>query len=404
MSGRRVAVRVTPDALRQVRGGSPWIYDRSITSVNDAAREAAPGDLAVVFDEDRKFAAIGLWDPASPIRVKLLHRGAPTTIDADWFAGRLARALARRGALVDDPATTAYRWVHGENDGLPALVVDRYERTLVVKLYSPVWFPHLRAIVDGLVALAAPDTVVLRLGRAVAAGDTSGLSDGDVLVGRPPSGPVRFRERGLVMEADVVGGNKTGHFLDQRDNRALVRSMSAGATVLDVFSSTGGFALSAAAGGATAVHLVDAAPGAIDTARRNFELNRRLVGACTVDATVGDAFDVLARLAAERRRFDVVVLDPPSFAANRASVPRALAAYRRLTRAGLAVLADGGTLVQASCSSRVTTDDFADAVHGAARAAGVAVTEIRRTGHPVDHPIGFEHGAYLKALYLRVAR
>jgi len=403
---RRVAVRTTPDALRQLRGGSPWLFDRSITAVSDAGRDAAPGDLAVVFDDSRRFAAIGLWDPTSPMRVKILHHGSPLAIDDAWFAARLSEALERRRTLVDDPSTTAHRWVHGENDGLPALVVDRYERTLVVKPYSAAWFPHLRSVVAGLLRFSAPDAVVVRLGRTVAAGETFGLSDGDTVAGRPPDGPVRFRERGLVMEADVVGGNKTGHFLDQRDNRALVRGMADGAAVLDVFSSTGGFALSAAAGGAASVHMVDASSGAIEAAHRNFAHNRHLrpVRDCAVDATVGDAFAVLARLAAEGRRFDVVILDPPSFASNKASVPKALHAYRRLTGAGLAVLADGGTLVQASCSSRVTTDEFADAVLGAARATGATVREVRRTGHPLDHPIGFEQGAYLKALYLTARR
>ena len=142
---RRLAVRVTADALRQIRGGSPWLYDGSITSVS---HDGAAGDLAVVFDDDRKFAAIGLWDPTSPIRVKMLHVGSPTSIDEHWWRERLSTALEQRQALSDDPDTTAYRCVHGENDGLPGLVVDKYDRTLVVKIYSPAWFPHLAVVVD----------------------------------------------------------------------------------------------------------------------------------------------------------------------------------------------------------------------------------------------------------------
>lgn len=396
---RRLAVRVTADAIRQIRGGSPWVYDGSITSVS---RDGAPGDLAVVFDDHRKFVAIGLWDPGSPIRIRILHHGSPSAIERTWFRARLGDALERRRSLTADPATTAYRWVHGENDGLPALVVDRYERTLVVKPYTAAWFPHLRPVVDALVELADPERVVLRLGRTVGAGETFGLSDGDTVFGDPPDGPVLFRERGLVMEADVVHGNKTGHFLDQRDNRALVRGMAGGKDVLDVFSSTGGFALSAAAGGARSVHLVDASEGAIATARRNLDHNRHVseVRRCHVHTTTGDAFAVLRHLAAERQAFDLVVLDPPSFASNQAAIPRALQAYSRLTRAGLAVLAEGGALVQASCSSRVTADDFADVVLETARALRPRMRELRRTGHPADHPIGFAQGAYLKAIYL----
>ncbi len=398
---RRLAVRVTPDALRQVRGGSPWLYDGSITSVS---HEGAAGDLAVVFDDDRKFAAIGLWDPTSPIRVKVLHRGSPATIDHGWWRSTIANTLERRASLIDDDTTTAYRCVHGENDGLPGLVVDRYDQTLVLKLYSPAWFPHLATVVDVIVALMAPVRIVLRLGRSVSVGETHGLADGDTILGDPPDGPVLFRERDLTMEADVVHGQKTGHFLDQRDNRALVRSMADGADVLDVFASTGGFSLSAAAGGAASVHLIDQSAPALETAKRNLAHNRRLgeVRRCAVHTTVGDAFKVLADLAAKGERYDIVIVDPPSFASNQAAVPRALAAYTRLTHLALAVAKPGSTLLMASCSSRVTADVFATTVLDAAASAGADVHETRRTGHAVDHPIGFEFGAYLKAVYLSV--
>jgi 23S rRNA (cytosine1962-C5)-methyltransferase len=398
---RRLAVRVTADALRQVRGGSPWIYDGSITSIS---HEGAAGDLAVIFDDQRKFAAIGLWDPTSPIRVKMLHTGSPTTIDDHWWRERLSAALEQRQALADDPDTTAYRCVHGENDGLPGLVVDRYDRTLVVKLYSPAWFPHLAAVVGVLRRLLEPERVVLRLSRAVTTGETYGLSDGDTIVGEAPNQPVFFRERGLTLEADVVRGQKTGHFLDQRDNRALVRGMAAGSDVLDVFASTGGFSVSAAAGGASSVHLVDQSEPALHTARRNLEHNHRIgeVRRCAVHTTTGDAFQILGDLAKKGEQYDIVILDPPTFASNQAAVPRALAAYARLTRLGLAVTKRGGTLVQASCSSRVTNDDFVDTVMSAAASAGAEVVETRRTGHAVDHPIGFEFGGYLKAVFLTV--
>jgi 23S rRNA (cytosine1962-C5)-methyltransferase len=399
-SDKRIAVRVTPDALRQVRGGSPWLYDGSITSIS---HDGAPGDLAVVFDRDRKFAAIGLFDPDSPIRVKVLHRGSPRQIDGGFWRERLSVAAARRASLTDDPGTTAYRLVHGENDGLPGLVVDRYAATLVVKLYSPVWFPHLGGVLDALGEVSPHDRVVLRLGRSVGEGETFGLADGDVIVGPPIDGPVQFVERDLKMEADVVHGQKTGHFLDQRDNRALVRSMASGAEVLDVFSSTGGFALSAAAGGAGSVHLIDQSASALETARSNLAHNRDRaeVRHCSVHTTVGDAFEVLDALAKRDELFDLVIVDPPSFASNQAAVPRALAAYGRLTRLALAVTKPAGTLVQSSCSSRVTTDEFVATVVAAAASARRDVHEIRRTGHAVDHPIGFEHGAYLKTIYLR---
>jgi 23S rRNA (cytosine1962-C5)-methyltransferase len=397
---RRLAVRATPAAVRELRHGSPWLFDGSITSVS---HDGAPGDLAVVFDDHRRFVAIGLWDPASPIRVKVLHHGSPATIDAAWLRSALEASIARRATLAADPSTNAYRLVHGENDGLPGLVVDRYAGTLVAKLYTPAWFPHLRAVAEALASLAAPDRIVLRLARSVAAGGCFGLTDGATVLGSAPDGPIRVRERGLVLEVDVVRGQKTGHFLDQRDNRALVRSMAEGARVLDVFASTGGFALAAAAGGARSVHLVDASPHAIESARRNFELNHgdRAVRACAVRTTVGDAFEVLAALRRREERYDLVVLDPPSFASSAGAVPNALRAYARLTRAGVRVLEPGGVLVQASCSSRVTSDQLVDVVQESASHVGVDLVELRRTGQPFDHPIGFEQGGYLKALFAR---
>jgi 23S rRNA (cytosine1962-C5)-methyltransferase len=215
---------------------------------------------------------------------------------------------------------------------------------------------------------------------------------------------VLFRERDLTLEADVVHGQKTGHFLDQRDNRALVRSMAQGASVLDVFASTGGFSVAAAAGGAVSVHLVDQSAPALAAAERNLAHNRRLaeVRRCAVHTTVGDAFQVLAELGKRDERFDIVILDPPSFASNQAAVPRALAAYARLTHLGLGVVQPGGTLIQSSCSSRVTSDEFVNTVLHAASTARADVHETRRTGHAVDHPIGFEYGAYLKTVFVSV--
>jgi 23S rRNA (cytosine1962-C5)-methyltransferase len=402
---RRLAVRTTPDAARQLRSGSPWLYDGSVVSVS---HEAATGDLAVVFDDRRRFVALGLWDPASPIRVKVLHAGEPATIDAAWFATAIRAAVSRRDGLARDASpdtvTDAYRCVHGENDGLPGLIVDRYAGTLVVKLYTPAWFPHLVAVVDALTDLLAPQRIVLRLGRDAAARNTTTLRDGDTLAGPAPTRPIRFRERGLLMEADVVRGQKTGHFLDQRDNRALVRSAAAGRTVLDVFASTGGFSLSAAAGGARSVHLVDQSSPALDAARRNLELNRHLaaVRECAVRITVGDAFDVMADLARQDERYDLVVVDPPSFAHDAAGVDRALRAYGRLTRGAVELLRPGGLLVQASCSSRVSSDALHDTVAGAVRRTGRSMREIRRTGHALDHPVGFEYGAYLCAVFAEI--
>lgn len=399
--GRRVAVRISRDAVRQVRSGHPWVFESSITSGDPQART---GDLAVLFDGERRFVGLGLYDEGSVIRVRVLHQGRPVPITEAWWQQRFAAAIELRAELLASTATTGFRCIHGENDGLPGLVVDRYAAALVVKLYTAAWVPHLPTVVPLLQGLLSSDVVVLRLSRSLKGDGASGLDDGTVLAGSAPQGPILFRENDLVLEADVIAGQKTGHFLDQRDNRRLVGAMSTGARVLDVFACTGGFSLSAAAGGARAVHSVDASPHALAAAQRNFAHNDDLaaVRSCRLQTTAGDAFEVMSDMADTGRRFDVVVVDPPSFAQRQANVEGALRSYRRLARLAAGLVEDGGLLVHASCSSRVATDDFVTMVHQGAADAGVRLDEIRRTGHPVDHPVGFQHGAYLKAVFARV--
>ncbi len=400
---RRLAVRLTTAAERHVRRGHPWVFDGSITSASD---DGAPGDLAVIFDKNRDFVGIGLWDPASPIRVRMIHVGKPTAIDAGFWRDGVLAAAARRDRLIDDDQTTGFRLIHGENDGFSGLVADVYGTTVVVKVYSQVWLPHLEPIVDALVDLADAERVVVRLGRLAADVDMAGLTDGMTLRGDPPSGPVEFVEHGLRFEADVVSGQKTGHFLDQRDNRAMVGAMADGASVLDVFSCTGGFSVHAAAGGARSVLSIDQSSQALAAAEHNMALNRDLhaVASCTHQTLRGDAFDLMEAAARRGERYDLVIIDPPSFASRQDNVAGALAAYGRLTRLGVDLCADGGTLVQASCSSRVTVEDFTAVVLGGAADIGVSLDDVIVTGHAEDHPVGFAEGAYLKAVFANPRR
>lgn len=396
-SGRRLALRVTRQAQAALRAGHPWLFDRSIVEQNG---EGQPGDLAVIFDDRRRFLAIGLYDPASPIRVKVVQHGAPATIDAAFFAARLAEAVHRRAGLAS-AATTGYRLVHGEGDGLPGLAIDRYDRVQVLKLYSAAWLPHLPVLLEGLAAVAPADWVVLRLSRAVQQ-EVARLSivDGTTLAGQSPAGPVHFRENALQFEVDVLQGQKTGFYLDQRENRARVEGLAAGRETLNVFAYSGGFSLYAARGGASLVVSLDASQPALDAARRNFALNEDLpaVAAARREFLVGDAFAELARLARAGRRFDLAVVDPPAFAQREASVPAALLAYQRLARLSVGVLRPGGVLAAASCSSRVGAEEFFAAVRRGAAQAGHSLQEIERSGHPLDHPARFPEMAYLKCL------
>ncbi len=401
---RRLAARVTKDAMRQIRGGHPWVYGNSIESIS---HEGRAGDLAVVFDQRRRFAAIGLWDPSSPIPLRILHQGSPTPIDEEFWRNRLRMVLQRRQALVDSGTTTGIRLIHGENDALPSLVLDRYGTVGVLKLYSPAWFPHLATILPLVEELTGLESLVLRLARNVASGETFGLRDGTTIVGAAPPEPVEYLENGLVFTAHPSTGQKTGAFLDQRDNRALIRRHSAGADVLDVFSYAGGFSVHAASGGARSVHSVDQSPHAIATSIEHVQRNSPgdpAVARVTHSSSVGDAFEVMEEFTRRGRRFDVVIIDPPSFAQRQASVPGALRSYGRLTALGLGLVEPGGLLFQASCSSRVPADTFYEAVSAAAAAGGHSFEPLAQTAHPEDHPIGFPEGAYLKAVLARIAR
>ena len=399
-SAKRLAVRITPDATRHVKVGHPWVYDDSITSLS---HRGAPGDLAVIFDNEREFLAIGLYDPASPIRIKVLHRGKPAQIDGTWWQAQLTKAMAKRADVIGGNRTTGYRVVNGENDGFPGLVIDRYADTLVMKLYTTAWIPHLAALLPAVVETLSPESVVLRLARSVRSDNLHGLTEGMALYGEAPTTPVLFFENGLQFEADVIAGQKTGHFLDQRDNRELVRSMTGGATVLDVFASTGGFSVYAAAGGAAEVTSVDLSEPTLDVAARNLAHNddNANVRNCKHLSMVGDAFEVMDRLIRRKNTYDIVIVDPPSFAQRQTSVDRALHAYGQLTERAVKLLNPGGLLVQSSCSSRVTNDEFYATVRRHAVFGGYDLHEVRRTGHAADHPVTFAEGSYLKALFAR---
>ncbi len=343
--------------------------------------------------------------PRLRIRVRILQSRTPAAINADWFRNKLVSATRLRASL-EGQDTTGYRLVHGENDGLPGLVLDRYADTLVLKLYTPAWIPHLKEFCDALAQVSPASHLILRLSNSLQKQTEllHGLNDGMTLSLQTPPSLILFRENGLIFESDPVHGQKTGFFLDQRDNRAQVEKLSKDKSVLNVFAYTGGFSVYAARGGARQVISVDISAPAIEAALRNMDYNRELpaVASASHETITDDAFEVLARMGAQNRLFDLVIIDPPMFAQSEKQSAGALSAYRKLTRLGLGVLRQGGTLVQASCSSRVSADAFFASIHQSATEAKRELTEIRRTGHALDHPIGFAEGAYLKCLFASV--
>jgi len=407
-------LRVTSTAESVLRDGHPWLFAESVREQN---REGTAGELAVVYDRRDRFLAIGLFDPDSPIRMRVLHVGKPAAIDAAWWKERLQAALSRRAGLFDE-RTNGYRCIHGESDGWPGLVLDRYGEVYVLKLYTAAWLPRLAQIRGLLTDELKPEGLILRLSRNIQslAGDC-GLVDGQVLGANEGlrafpgaaeagggNGIVTFLETGMRLEADVVRGQKTGFFLDQRENRRRVETLAAGCDVLNAFSFSGGFSLYAARGGARSVLDLDISSHALDAAGRNFALNASepAVARCRHETEQGDAFAWLAGSRNSAARFDMVVLDPPSLARREVEREGAIGAYGRLAGEGIRALRPGGVLVASSCSAHVTETEFFGAVRDAAAGSGRSFQELATTGQPVDHPATFAEARYLKTMFLKV--
>jgi 23S rRNA (cytosine1962-C5)-methyltransferase len=391
-------LRLQKDLARHLRAGHPWVFRKAIEK---APKGLAPGSVVDVTDEGR-FVARGYYDPHSAISVRILTREPAEDIDAAFWRRRVARALALRRELVH--GTTGYRMVHGESDGLPGVVADRYDRFAVVKLYSAGLGPHRAAIVEALRTEA--EGLLGVYGRDEIPRDDDeeegGAPAGRVLWGAEPPERIEIDEHGMTMLVDVRRGQKTGHFLDQRENRRMVRDLARGRPdALNLFSYTGGFSVAAALGGTRHVVSVDVDRDAIALARDNFRAN----GLDPADHAFAseDAFELLARAKREGRRFELVVCDPPAFAKSQRAVDAAVAGYASLNRAALAVLAPGGLLVTASCSARVSAEQFADAVKEAAFKARVDLQLVQETRQPPDHPVSlqFREGRYLKCMVLR---
>ncbi len=400
----RLRLRISAAAETAVRSGHPWVFCDSVLDLNRAGQT---GELAVIYDRKDCFLAVGLFDPDSPIRVRVLHAGKPQTIDHAWWQARLEQAIARRRNLFD-AQTTGYRLIHGESDGWPGLVLDRYDTTLVLKLYTAAWLPRLDDTLALLKENVPGERIILRLSRNIQSVAEKQFQQGDgkvIFSQRAESelgAPIIFLESGLCFEADVLRGQKTGFFLDQRENRREVETLAQGRRVLNAFSFSGGFSVYAARGGAMAVTDLDISAHALAAAQRNFALNQHFPGvaACLHDIAQGDAFEWLADSAA---KFDLVVLDPPSLAKRTTEREGALRAYERLATLGIARLAPGGILVAGSCSARVPAEDFFQVVRRAAAQSGRKFTELKTLRHPPDHPATFKEGEYLKVIYLKFA-
>lgn len=372
----------------RIAAGHPWVFDRALAA---PPAGVMPGDIVTLVDENGPVAT-AFADPESPIRARILDR-ADTAIDARWVSERARAAASRRERDPLLVGCTGKRLIHGEADGLPGLIVDQYDTTAVMVCDGPAasitWRPRLNDVIAGLEHGGAPlQHVWLRSDRTAASG-------GEAIRGNPPA-EIVIAEDEARFSVDVRAGQKTGFFLDQRENRRTIRRHAGGMSVLNVFSYTGGFSLHAALGGASKITSVDSAAPAIAGISRNLALSGLPANAHT--AVAADAFDYLARAATHAWRWDLVIVDPPSFARSERSRPAALRAYERLVTAALRVTEPGGRFALASCSSHIAEADLLDL---AARPG----LRLRMTaGAASDHPVlpAFPEGAYLKFLLFDV--
>ncbi|NOZ50245.1 MAG: class I SAM-dependent rRNA methyltransferase [Chloroflexi bacterium] len=372
--------------------GHPWVY-------GDAIAQAPPGlpTGAWVRVQCGKHQYYGLWDAESPIAVRIFSRKQRP--NQAWVQARVREAWTLRSPLRQPQAhTSAYRWIYGAADGLPGVIVDLYgaeandQQWAVVRLYSAS-VQHLQSWLTS--ALTSTTALTGIIARSHTPGEYT------LWHGTAPAQPIIIRENDLRFEVDIIQGQKTGFFLDQRQNRQTIGQTSQGLRVLNLFSYTGGFSLYAARGGARQVVSVDSARPAMAAARRNFQLNG--IDPAQHDFIVGDCFAVLADFYQAGRRFDLIIVDPPSFARSKAQLDAALHAYHRINTLAMQCLAPDGLLASSSCSSQLGPEAFKGMLAVAATAAGRRLRILHEAGHALDHPVlpSFPEGRYLKFVLAR---
>jgi 23S rRNA (cytosine1962-C5)-methyltransferase len=391
----RPIIRLQPNRDRRVRNGHPWVYSNEIAMTAEA-KALPPGIVAAVQASDGRPIGTGFFNPHSLISLRLLDPDPSRVIDESFLAARLNRALALRQALFAEPF---YRLIHAEADGLPGLVIDRFGEVAVVQLNSAGLDRLREALVAALDTVIAPRTIVLR--NDSSAREQEGLARGVEIAKGEMSGPLEVRENGLRFLADLSGGQKTGWFFDQRDNRAFMAALAKGRRVLDLYSYSGGFGIAAAAAGATEVMACDRSEPALALAEQAAALNGVAERMRFVRA---EAFDHLEKLVGEGARFGMVICDPPAFVRSQKDLQTGARGYRKLARLAATLVEPGGILFVASCSHNMPLERFAEEVARGIGQAGRTGRIIRTAGAAPDHPVHpmLPESAYLKAQVLQL--
>jgi 23S rRNA (cytosine1962-C5)-methyltransferase len=389
----RPVVTLLPGGHRRAEGGHPWIYSNEV-QMDAAAKALTPGGLVTLKRADGRLLGVAMFNPHTLLAARLLDRDAARPIGRRFLLRRLERALKLREQLYRAPF---YRLVHAEADGLPGLVIDRFGQVLVVQSNAAGMALLEPLIVEALTTLFEPEAIVLRNDSPARVMEGLG-SEVRVAVGEVDA-PVAVEENGVTFAADVLGGQKTGWFFDQRENRGFVAGLARGARVIDLYCYSGGFSVAAACGGAASVTGIDRSEGALALAGEAAACNK-------VDEICefrrAEVFAEAASLGAGGERFDVVIADPPAFARSRRDVPAALRGYRKLARLAAGLAMPGGIVFLASCSHNVPAADFAEAARRGLADAGRIGRILREAGAGPDHPVhmALPESAYLKSLTL----
>ena len=389
----RPVVTLLPGGHRRAEGGHPWAYSNEV-QMDAAAKALPPGGLVTLKRADGRPLGVAMFNPHTLLAARLLDRDVARPIGRRFLLRRLERALKLREQLYPAPY---YRLVHAEADGLPGLVIDRFGQVLAVQANAAGMDRLELAIVEALVTLISPQAIVLRNDSPARA--LEGLGSEVRVAFGTIDGPVPVEENGVTFLADVLGGQKTGWFFDQRDNRGFVAGLSRGARVIDLYCYSGGFAVEAACAGAVLVAGIDRSEGALALAA---EAARRNSVEDICEFRRAEVFAEAASLSAAGERFDVVIADPPAFARSKRDVPAALRGYRKLARLAAGLATPGGIVFLASCSHNVPAADFAEAARRGLADAGRVGRILREAGAGADHPVhmALPESAYLKSLTL----
>jgi len=397
------AIRLKQGRQKPLLRRHPWVFSGAIDPDSESQQILEIGETVEVLDWQGNFLARGAYNPHSNIRIRVWTWEVEEMVNEDFFHLRLDRALATRKDILDLEVNDAYRLVYGESDGLPGLVVDRFGDFLAVQFSTGGAECWKGTLTELLLGLTHAKGIFERSDLEVRQLEGLPLRTG-LLRGIDPPDLIQINENGIAFYVDIRAGHKTGFYLDQRDNRVYLRPFAQNREVLDCFTYTGGFTLSALMGGASEVTAVESSQVALDLARKNLSLNQLPGG--RVEWIEGDVFHVLRKFRDQGRTFDLIVLDPPKFAPTIAQASRAARGYKDINLLALKLLRSDGILFTFSCSGGISEDFFQKIVADAALDAGVEAQIIKRLNQAPDHPVAlsFPEGAYLKGLVVRVLR